>query len=140
MKFISNPDKYIFFIGISMIGIVSIFAYMMLNQLLVMLPLLILWIAFSFFMIKRNYIVYAIKDTKFIIKYFKTTFEISFNEINYIIQVSNYINLLAEKKYEIVLRGNINVPKRLLKIENNFFTKWLLKNQNKFKIIKKTIL
>ena len=64
MRFIANPDKYIFFIGISIVGFLLIFSYMILNQLLILLPLMLLWIGLSIFVIKRNYIDYTIQEEK----------------------------------------------------------------------------
>lgn len=101
MRFIANPDKYIFFIGISIIGFLFIFSYMILNQLLILLPLMLLWIGFSIFMIKRNYIEYTIQEEKFTIRYMGKKVEIEFNEIEYIIQYSNYTNLLKEKNMSL---------------------------------------
>ena len=101
MRFIANPDKYIFFIGISIIGFLFIFSYMILNQLLILLPLMLLWIGFSIFMIKRNYIEYTIQEEKFTIRYMGKKVEIKFNEIEYIIQYSNYTNLLKEKNMSL---------------------------------------
>jgi len=136
MKFIANPDKYIFFIGISIVGFLFIFSYMILNQLLILIPLMILWIGFSFFIIKRNYVEYTIQDEKIIIRYMGKIFEIKFNEIEYILQFSNHTNLLKEKRYELRLKNRFDVQEKLLKIENKSFTKWILKNLDNFKIKK----
>ena len=137
MRFIANRDKYIFFIGISVVGFLFIFSYMILNQLLILLPLMLLWIGLSIFMIKRNYIEYTIQEEKFTIRYMGKKVEIKFNEIEYVIQYSNYTNLLKEKKYELKLKNRQDVHKKLLKIENKSFTKWILKNIDNFKIKKK---
>ena len=136
MRFIANHDKYIFFIGISIVGFLFIFSYMILNQLLILLPLMLLWIGFSIFMIKRNYIEYTIQEEKFTIRYMGKKVEIKFNEIEYVIQYSNYTNLLKEKKYELKLKNRQDVHEKLLKIENKSFTKWILKNIDNFKIKK----
>lgn len=136
MRFIANHDKYIFFIGISIVGFLFIFSYMILNQLLILLPLMILWIGLSIFMIKRNYIEYTIQEEKFTIRYMGKKVEIKFNEIEYVIQYSNYTNLLKEKKYELKLKNRQDVHEKLLKIENKSFTKWILKNIDNFKIKK----
>lgn len=136
MKFIANLDKYIFFIGISIVGFLFIFSYMILNQLLILLPLMLLWIGLSIFMIKRNYIEYTIQEEKFTIRYMGKKVEIKFNEIEYVIQYSNYTNLLKEKKYELKLKNRQDVHEKLLKIENKSFTKWILKNIDNFKIKK----
>lgn len=136
MKFIANPDKYIFSIGISIVGFLFIFSYMILNQLLILFPLLLLWIGFSIFIIRRNYIEYTIQEEKFIIRYMKKIFEIRFSEIEYIIQSSNYTNSFKEKRYELKLKNRVDVYEKLLKIENKSFTKWILKNIDSFKIKK----
>ena len=136
MRFIANPDKIIFFIGISIVGFLFIFSYMILNQLLILLPLMLLWIGLSIFMIKRNYIEYTIQEEKFTIRYMGKKVEIKFNEIEYVIQYSNYTNLLKEKKYELKLKNRQDVHEKLLKIENKSFTKWILKNVDNFKIKK----
>ena len=136
MRFIANPDKYIFFIGVSIVGFLFIFSYMILNQLLILLPLMLLWIGFSIFMMKRNYIEYTIQEEMFIIRYMGKKVEIKFNEIEYVIQYSNFTNLLKEKKYEFKLKNRQDVHEKLLKIENKSFTKWILKNIDKFKIKK----
>ena len=136
MRFIANLDKYIFFIGISIVGFLFIFSYMILNQLLILLPLMLLWIGLSIFMIKRNYIEYTIQEEKFTIRYMGKKFEIKFNEIEYVIQYSNYTNLLKGKKYELKLKNRQDVHEKLLKIENKSFTKWILKNIDNFKIKK----
>ena len=136
MRFIANHDKYIFFIGISIVGFLFIFSYMILNQLLILLPLMILWIGLSIFMIKRNYIEYTIQEEKFTIRYMGKKVEIKFNEIEYVIQYSNYTNLLKGKKYELKLKNRQDVHEKLLKIENKSFTKWILKNIDNFKIKK----
>ena len=136
MKFIANLDKYIFFIGISIVGFLFIFSYMILNQLLILLPLMLLWIGLSIFMIKRNYIEYTIQEEKFTIRYMGKKVEIKFNEIEYVIQYSNYTNLLKGKKYELKLKNRQDVHEKLLKIENKSFTKWILKNIDNFKIKK----
>lgn len=136
MRFIANLDKFIFFIGISIVGFLFIFSYMILNQLLILLPLMLLWIGFSVFMIKRNYIEYTIQEEKFTIRYMGKKVEIKFNEIEYVIQYSNYTNLLKEKKYELKLKNRQDVHEKLLKIENKTFTKWILKNIDKFIIMK----
>ena len=136
MRFIANPDKFIFFIGISIAGFLFIFSYMILNQLLILLPLMLLWIGLSIFMIKRNYIEYTIQEEKFTIRYMGKKVEIKFNEIEYVIQYSNYTNLLKEKKYELKLKNRQDVHEKLLKIENKSFTKWILKNVDNFKIKK----
>ena len=101
MRFIANPDKYIFFIGISIVGFLFIFSYMILNQLLILLPLMLLWIGFSIFMIRRNYIEYTIQEEKFTIRYMGKKVEIKFTEIEYVIQYSNYTNLLQEKNMSL---------------------------------------
>ena len=134
MRFIANPDKYIFFIGISIVGFLFIFSYMILNQLLILLPLMLLWIGFSIFIIKKNYIEYTIQEEQFTIRYMGGKVEIKFNEIEYVIQYSNYTTLL--KKYELKLKNRQDVPEKLLKIENKSFTKWILKNIDNFKIKK----
>lgn len=136
MRFIANHDKYIFFIGISIVGFLFIFSYMILKQLLILLPLMILWIGLSIFMIKRNYIEYTIQEEKFTIRYMGKKVEIKFNEIEYVIQYSNYTNLLKGKKYELKLKNRQDVHEKLLKIENKSFTKWILKNIDNFKIKK----
>ena len=136
MRFIANPDKYIFFIGLSIVGFLFIFSYMILNQLLILLPLMLLWIGFSIFMIKRNYIEYTTQEEKFTIRYMGKKVEIKFNEIEYVIQYSNYTNMLREKKYELILKNRQDVHEKLLKIENKSFTKWILKNIDNFKIKK----
>ena len=101
MRFIANLDKYIFFIGISIVGFLFIFSYMILNQLLILLPLMLLWIGLSIFMIKRNYIEYTIQEEKFTIRYMGKKFEIKFNEIEYVIQYSNYTKSLKEKNMSL---------------------------------------
>ena len=58
------------------------------------------------------------------------------NEIKYVIQYSNYTNLLKGKKYELKLKNREDVHEKLLKIENKSFTKWILKNIDNFKIKK----
>ena len=136
MRFIANPDKYIFFIGISIVGFLFIFSYMILNQLLILLPLLLLWIGLSIFVIKRHYIEYTIQEEKFTIRYMGKKVEIKFNEIEYVIQYSNYTNLLKGKKYELKLKNREDVHEKLLKIKNKSFTKWILKNIDNFKIKK----
>ena len=97
---------------------------------------MLLWIGFSIFMIKRNYIEYTIQEEKFTIRYMGKKVEIKFNEIEYVIQYSNYTNLLKEKKYELKLKNRQDVHEKLLKIENKSFTKWILKNIDNFKIKK----
>ena len=136
MRFIANPDKYIFFIGISIVWFLFIFSYMILNQLLILLPLLLLWIGLSIFVIKRNYIEYTIQEEKFTIRYMGKKVEIKFNENEYVIQYSNYTNLLKGKKYELKLTIRQDVHEKLLKIENKSFKKKKKKNIDKFKIKK----
>ena len=51
--------------------------------------------------------------------------EIKFNEIEYVIQYSNYTNLLKEKKYELKLKNRQDVHEKLLKIENKESTERL---------------
>ena len=140
MKFIANPDKFVFSIGVGIVGFLFIFSYMVLNQLFILIPLLILWVGFSLFLLKRNYIVYIIQDEKIIIKSYKTNFEIKFNEIMRIVELTNYTNPLKEKRYLLILNENINIQERFLKVENKTFTKWVSKNKKKFKIIKKNCL
>ena len=90
----------------------------------------------AIFMMKRNYIEYTIQEEMFIIRYMGKKVEIKFNEIEYVIQYSNYTNLLREKQYELKLKNRQDVHEKLLKIENKSFTKWILKNIDKFKIKK----
>ena len=119
MSFIANPDKYIFFIGISIVGFLFIFSYMILNQLLILLPLMLLWIGFSIFMIKRNYIEYTIQEEKFTIRYMGKKVEIKFNEIEYVIQYSNYTNLLKEKNMSLNWKTDKMCMKNFLKSKTN---------------------
>ena len=136
IKFIANPDKYIFCIGISIIGFLLIFSYMILNQLIILLPLMLLWIGFSIFITKRNYIEYTIQEEKFIIRYMKKMYEIGFSEIEYIVQSSDYTNSLKGKRYKLKLKNRVDVHEKLLEIENKSFTKWILKNTDSFQIKK----
>ena len=119
MRFIANPDKYIFFIGISIVGFLFIFSYMILNQLLILLPLMLLWIGFSIFMIKRNYIEYTIQEEKFTIRYMGKKIEIKFNEIEYVIQYSNYTNFLKEKNMSLNWKTDKMCMKNFLKSKTN---------------------
>ena len=136
MKFIANPDKFIFFIGISIVGLLFIFSYMILNHLVILIPLVFLWIGFSILIIKRNYVEYTIQEEKFVIRYMNKIYEISFGDIGYIIQFSNYKNPFKEKRYELKLKNRVDVHEKLLKIENKTFTKWIINNINTFKIMK----
>ena len=136
MKFIANPDKFIFFIGISIVGLLFIFSYMILNHLVILIPLVFLWIGFSILIIKRNYVEYTIQEEKFVIRYMNKIYEISFGDIGYIIQFSNYTNPFKEKRYELKLKNRVDVHEKLLKIENKTFTKWIINNINTFKIMK----
>lgn len=137
MRFIANPDKFVFFIGVGIVGFLFIFSYMLLKQLVVLVPALILWIVFTIYLIRINYVEYIIHGEKIIIKYMKKNFEINFDEIDYIVQRSNYTNIFKAKKYELKLNNKLNVPDKLLKIENKTFTKWILKQSYRFKIKKK---
>ena len=139
MKFISNPDKFVFFVGISIIGFIFMFTYILLNQFFILIPLLVLWIIFSVFILRRNYIEYIIQGEKIVIRSLKVKFEINFNEIMYIVELTNYTNLLREKRYLLILNENIKIKERFLQIENKTFTKWVLQNEEKFHIYKKTI-
>ena len=98
MKFISNPDKFVFFVGISIIGFIFMFTYILLNQFFILIPLLVLWIIFSVFILRRNYIEYIIQGEKIVIRTLKVKFEINLNEIKYIVELTNYTNLLREKR------------------------------------------
>lgn len=140
MKFIANPDKLLFSIWISIMGYIFIFVKIILEQIIILYPLIFLWIAFSIFIIKRNYVEYTVQDEKIIIRYMRKIIEIKFNEIEYIVQYSSITNLLKEKKYEIRLKNRIDVHERLLEIENNSFNKWVLKNADNFKIIKRNFI
>lgn len=136
MKFVANPDKFISCIGFCIVIFLFIFSYMILNHLLIFIPLLILWIGFSVFVIKRNYVLYMIQDEKIIIQSFKKNFEIQLNEIEYIVEFSDYTKSLKEKKYKLILSEKLKVPEKFLEIENRTFTKWILKNEDRFKIKK----
>ena len=93
-------------------------------------------IGFSVFVIKRNYVLYMIQDEKIIIQSFKKNFEIQLNEIEYIVEFSDYTKSLKEKKYKLILSEKLKVPEKFLEIENRTFTKWILKNEDRFKIKK----
>ncbi len=137
MKFIANPDKFIFFIGTGVVGFLFIFSYMILNQLSVLILLLALWILFSVWSVKKTYIEYAIQDDKFIIRHMRREIEVHFDDINYIVESLSCTNSIKEKRYEIKLNNTLNVPDNLLKIENRTFTKWIEKQKDRFIIEKR---
>ena len=139
VKFIAYPDKFIFSIGVAIVGFLFIVSFMILKQLFILIPLLALWIGFSVFLIQRNHVEYIIQEEKIVIKSFGKNIEIDFNEIECINQISNYTNSLKEKEFAIRLNDKFNVHKRLLKIKNKVFTEWFLENAEKFKI-RKTML
>ena len=136
VKFIAYPDKFIFSIGVAILGFLFIVSFMLLNQLFILIPLVALWMVFSVFLIQRNHVEYIIQEEKIVIKSFGKKIEIDFNEIECIIQLSNYTNSLKEKEYVLKLNEKISVPEKFLKIKNKTFTKWLLENAEKFKITK----
>lgn len=139
IKFMANPDKFIFIIGVAVLGFLFLFICILLNHLILLLPLLILWILFSIYLVKRNYIVYIIHDDKFIIHYMSKEYEINFDEIVYILEISNYTNTLQEKQYKLSLNDKLNIDDKLLKIVNKTFTKWIKSNYDKFRILKQNI-
>ena len=135
MRFITNPDKVIFSIGVGIVGGLFIYLYMFLNRINILFPLLILWIVFSLFLIKINYIEYVVKDKIITIKSIKKTISIKFSDIDYIIQVNHGLNMLRRRKYKLIV-NKFYINEKLLEIESEKFSKWLLKNTKEFKILK----
>ncbi len=138
MKFLTNPDKIWFFVGVGIFGFLIIFFGMFLNELLsvFLIPAEAAWILVLYYLIKFNYTVYEIKEDKFIIKNMNKEYEINFEEIENIIEFKTYTNPIRIKRYEIVLSDTLNIKKRLLEIENQAFSKWISKNSEKFSIRK----
>ena len=92
MKFLSNPDKFVFAIGVGIVGFLFIFSYMILNRLGILTLLLVLWVLFSAYWARSSYIEYLIQDDKFIIRHMGRKIEVHFNDINYIIEFSSCTN------------------------------------------------
>lgn len=136
MKLISNPDKFVFSIGIGIVGSLFIISYMVLNRLYLLMLLLGLWILFSICWAKNNYIEYFIQDDKFVIRHMRREIEVRFDDIHYIIEFSNCSNPIKEKRYEIKLINASPVSNKLLKIENRAFTKWIENQKDRFIIEK----
>lgn len=140
MKFLSNPDKLIFCIGIGVVGFLFMVSYLILNKLPILILLLFFWIFIAFFLVRNNYVAYEITDDKFLVRYMKYYYEIKFNDIEYIVQYSNYNNLMQESRYELIVNSKININPKVLKIENRVFSKWLSNNSKNFIIKKQYIL
>ena len=115
VKFIAYPDKFIFSIGVSIVGFLFIVSFMILNQVFILIPLLALWMVFSVFLIPRNHVEYIIQEEKIVIKSFGKKIEIDFNEIECINQISNYTNSLKEKEYVLKLNEKSVCLKNFLK-------------------------
>jgi len=109
---------------------------MILYHTMILIPLSAIWILFSYYLVKKNLIVYVIKDENFLINYMRKKYEVGFEEINCIIEYSNYTNPFKGKKYKLELKSSLNVFDRILIIENEKFTKWLSKQSDRFKIVK----
>ena len=136
MKFLSNPDKFVFAIGVGIVGFLFIFFYMILNRLGILTLLLVLWVLFSAYWARSSYIEYLIQDDKFIIRHMGRKIEVHFNDINYIIEFSSCTNPIKEKRYEIRLNNNLGVSDKLFKIENRSFTRWIGNQKDRFIIEK----
>ena len=139
MKFIANPDKFIFFIGSSILGSLFIVAYMILNQVWLLTLVLVIWLSIFSYLAKKNCVVFVVLENKFLIKSMKKEYEIDFKDVDYIVEFSNYTNFLKEKRYELKISSKINIDDRLLQIENRVFSKWILKQTHNF-IIKRQMI
>lgn len=102
-------------------------------------PLLILWIIFSWYIAKKNYIESVVLEDKFMIKFMNKEYQIDFSDIEYIIEFSDYTNPLKEKRDELKVSDKLNINKKVLSIENKAFSKWILSQDRGF-IIKKNYL
>ena len=136
MKFVANPDRFIFFIGLGILGFLFIFSYMILSQILLLIPVLLIWIIISFYLARRNYVEFVISENKFVIRYTGKKYEVDFADIDCIIESSSYTNFFRKKRYLLKVRDNMNIDNRTLKIENKVFSKWISEHNDSF-LIKK---
>ena len=139
MKFIANPDKFIFFIGSGIVGSLFIVAYMILNQVWLLILVLVIWLSISCYLAKKNCVVFVVLKNKFLIKSMKKEYEIYFKDVDYIVEYSNHTNFLKEKRYELKISSKINIDDRVLQIENKVFSKWILKQTHNF-VIKRQMI
>ena len=134
MRFLTNPDKFVFCIGIGVVGFLFILSYMILNQMIFLSLVLILWMIFSVYLAQINHIEYEIHNDGFIVKHMRKTTKIKYKDIDCIFEYSSYTNSIRIKKYIIKLMDGCNVPDKFLKIENKAFSEWIDKEKSRFNI------
>ncbi len=136
MRFIADPNRFIFFIGLGVVGSTFILAYLVLSRILLLIPALLVWIIISVYLAKRSYVEFFISDNKFVIGCAGEKYNLDFADIDYIIETSSYTNFFREKKYVLKVKDNVNIHNRALNIENKAFSKWISEHKDSF-LIKK---
>ena len=139
MKILANPDKFIFCIGVGVVGFLFIFSYMIFNPTWLLIPGLLFWLLVSYFLCRKNYVVITILQNKFIIQCMGKNDEIDFKDIDCIIEFSSETNTFRTKRYEIRMRSNRDSHPQVLEIENKEFSTGLSMHQNQFAIQKLVI-
>ena len=139
VKILVNPDKFIFCIGVGVVGFLFIFSYMIFNPTWLLIPGLLFWLLVSYFLCRKNYVVITILQNKFIIQCMGKNDEIDFKDIDCIIEFSSETNTFRTKRYEIRMRCNRDSHPKVLEIENKEFSTWLLMHQKQFVIHKLVI-
>ena len=133
MRFNVNPDKYLFSIGIVLIGFVTIISYIIAANNYFMLIGLSIWTILSFFIIRQVNVKLCITINTFVFVKKAKRIIIKYEEVICIKQISNYSNPLHCDKY-IIVSNNAVASK--IEIQNRSFSKWIKKNECNFKIVK----
>ena len=136
MKFVANPNRFIFFIGLGIVGFLYMFLYMILSKILLLIPAVLIWIIMSFYFARKNYVEFVILKNKFAIRCAGKKYDVDFADIDYIIESSSYTNFFREKRYLLKVRDNVNIDSKTFKIENKVFSKWISEHRDTF-LIKK---
>ncbi len=136
MKILSYPDKVLGLIGAFVVISLLFATYMMFHDAIFLLPVLIGWMFFSIYLIRKNYIEITLKPDRFELSNMGKKSVLLFSEIAYIEETRNNNNPMAYRKYVIILKEQVGIKKPSLTIVNPNFTKWLSKNEQSF-VIKK---
>ena len=112
MKFVANPNRFIFFIGLGIVGFLYMFLYMILSKILLLIPAVLIWIIMSFYFARKNYVEFVILKNKFAIRCAGKKYDVDFADIDYMGQgfADEIFRIYANAHPDVVLRPIHMVP------------------------------
>ena len=139
VKFLTNPDKFIFIVALDVIVFLSLLALTVINWPTILCVLLLIWIFVAVQLARANLVRYTIEEHCFVVKHMGKTIKIDFEKIDHIEEFV-YANNFNQRRYLLRLSSDIAMNSRVLKIQCSIFTKWLDEHRHLFNIKSQTIL